>query len=352
MKRHSTLTSILAILTVAIASPAAAQYYPVDLFDTGAGQAEQVEVGFYHMCVLTHCGGIECGGNNYFGEGAAPGDRDFIDVAAGALHSCGLHEDGTVECWGDDRYGQLAAPQDVVFTSIDGGWYHTCGVTDDQRVRCWGDDGDGDFDPPWWMTSERFLEVEAGQGFTCGLIEWGLHTAAACWAGSYSVNPVLDARTAYTPRPAYLVTAGYQHACYKDGSFGDLVCLGDDSHGQTSSHNGWQYEHAGVEYLEEAYYHTETYVTDVSAGTFHTCVIHDDTEEIECWGQNYYGQCSAPGGDFVQVAASNHTTCAIDTDGELHCWGYDYAGSLTMPDLSYACADNVAEMDYGYWWWL
>ncbi len=357
---HALAAISLAATVAAIAAPASAQTYYLAEND-GRGRAVQVETGYYHMCVLTHCGGIECGGGNWWGEGWAPDDRDFIDVAAGVMHSCGLHEDGTAECWGDNSYGQLEVPEDEVLTSIDGGWYHTCGVTEDQRVVCWGDDTYGQLTPHPADGSERFLSVEAGAAFTCATVEYSAWaTRVVCW-GMDDHGQMDYPAGAYDGGIALLdyeqPTAGYGHGCAVDGYYSVPVCWGMDNHEQVSTdappQSYGQYHDSYTEHVDGAVVLWGTRVTDISAGTIHTCAVRDDGQLL-CWGDGSFYQAAPPAGVFTQVSAGNHTSCAIDEDGHLQCWGDSMYESLSLPDLSYVCADNLVE-DGGwnyYWWWF
>ena len=61
--------------------------------------------------------------------------------------------------------------------------------------------------------------------------------------------------------------------------------------------------------------------TQVSGGAQHTCGIRTDGT-VECWGANWAGQASPPGGTFTQVSAGAPQTCGIRrTDGSVECWG-------------------------------
>ena len=126
-----------------------------------------------------------------------------MSVSAGRNHTCGLHEDGSPECWGceeDDcehQHGQSTefpteddegAP--LVFAAIEAGGRHTCGLIDDGgRLDrgflpvCWGSDNYRQVtDTPAY----RFLELYAGDEFTCGhkpdglLYRWGRNLEGQC----------------------------------------------------------------------------------------------------------------------------------------------------------------------------
>jgi alpha-tubulin suppressor-like RCC1 family protein len=116
-----------------------------------------------HTCVLTVSGGIQCWGQNKFGQlGDGTLEAQFSPVAAGLdgpvkilavgwNHTCGVLTDGILKCWGWNFYGQLGEgstanrrqPIDVVglnggTLALAGGGGHTCAVLEDADVYCWG----------------------------------------------------------------------------------------------------------------------------------------------------------------------------------------------------------------------
>ncbi len=69
----------------------------------------------------------------------------------------------------------------------------------------------------------------------------------------------------------------------------------------------------------------------VSAGSFHTCALRTDLT-VACWGWDYYGQATPPGGPFLQVDAGDRHTCGVvQTDGSVACWGLDNYNQATPP---------------------
>jgi hypothetical protein len=60
--------------------------------------------------------------------------------------------------------------------------------------------------------------------------------------------------------------------------------------------------------------------TDVGSGITHSCGILN-TGALLCWGNNDYGQTTAPKGAFRSVSAGGVQSCGITKAGRLKCWG-------------------------------
>ncbi len=71
--------------------------------------------------------------------------------------------------------------------------------------------------------------------------------------------------------------------------------------------------------------------TAVSAGGDHTCGVNTDGR-LACWGQDWYGEATPPGGTFQQVSAGHGHTCGVKADGGVACWGWDGDGEATPPE--------------------
>ena len=57
--------------------------------------------------------------------------------------------------------------------------------------------------------------------------------------------------------------------------------------------------------------------------------------DVECWGENGYGQASAPLGTFTQVSVGESHTCGLKPDGAITCWGANYYGQSATPSGSH-----------------
>ena len=99
------------------------------------------------------------------------------------------------------------------------------------------------------------------------------------------------------------VSAGYRHTCAIRES-GEIECWGDNDYGQSTPPAGS--------------------FTAVSANASHSCAIRD-TGEIECWGSNRDGQTDAPAGRFSTVSVGFRHSCGLRTTGEIECWGSNVA---------------------------
>ncbi|MGH3070697.1 MAG: PxKF domain-containing protein [Gaiellaceae bacterium] len=68
----------------------------------------------------------------------------------------------------------------------------------------------------------------------------------------------------------------------------------------------------------------------LEAQHLHTCAVMPDSSAA-CWGNNDYGQSSAPAGSFAQVSGGYWTSCGVRTDGSVACWGWNGYGQNSPP---------------------
>ena len=190
----------------------------------GETPAIAIEAGCDHTCALFQGGAVRCwgqapalgyGGSEDIGDDEAPTDVGVLDLgepivqlAAGHRHTCALTAQGAVRCWGMGGFGALGTgstysapfaaeaavvPVGEVVTRIAAGHRHTCALTVSGAVRCWGDGAHGalgygntltvgDDEPPAQagavQLGESAVQIDAGDGFTCALLQSG---AVRCW---------------------------------------------------------------------------------------------------------------------------------------------------------------------------
>ncbi|MDZ4278680.1 MAG: flexitail domain-containing putative surface protein [Dehalococcoidia bacterium] len=196
---------------------------PLDVTGLSSGVGA-ISAGGGHTCVLMTAGGVKCWGSNYSGQlgdgtsgfySSAPVDvsglSGVVAISAGGAHTCALTTTGGVQCWGDNFYGQLG---DGTFTNrttptavpgltsdvaaVDGGSGYTCAVTTAGGVKCWGANVFGQLGngsnitsgPPYGVPSPQdviglasgVVFAAAGGGHTCALTSGG---GVKCWGANH-----------------------------------------------------------------------------------------------------------------------------------------------------------------------
>ena len=294
---------------------------PVDVSGLGTGVVA-IAAGFAHTCALTNGGGVECWGDNFFGQlgdgtntnSSVPVDvtglsTSVIAIATGAYHTCALTVQGGVKCWGEGDFNQLgdgtrtnkSVPVDVAglaggVRAVAGGGFHTCAVTTVGGAVCWGFNGTG----------------QLGNGTT---------TPSGVPVGVSGLSGGVAA-----------ITAGWGHSCAVTTA-GGAKCWGAGG-GQLGT--GLV---SGSDVPVDVMFLTNG-VAGITAGTFHSCAL-TMTGGARCWGRSDFGQMgdgtfggstvyrevSGLASDVLAIAAGWEHTCGLTMSG-VKCWGHNDSGQL------------------------
>ena len=330
---------------------------------------------FRHTCARATNGRFSCWGENGLGQLgiaavatasaplAAAGAPPVAEVSGGGTFTCARTDGGQVDCWGSGARGRLgtgspttspkptAVPLTVPLRSLSSGWNHSCGIGPDGGGTCWGEfpqvgnePGPIAWTPVTVLGDLSYLQIAAGEGFTCGLTTDSL---AFCWGANYSSRlGVADLPNSVEPVAVSgamrfaSVGAGGVHACGLTAS-GAAWCWGDNSMGQLGT--GAAAPDSTAQPL--AVVGGQVFTT-IAVGSHSSCAT-DTTGAAYCWGADDAGQlgaaateschgipCSrmpiavAGGLAFSQLALGDHHSCGLATTRILYCWGLNDRGQL------------------------
>jgi Regulator of chromosome condensation (RCC1) repeat len=171
-----------------------------------------LSAGTKDTCALMSSGGVDCWGENYFGEVypessekkittpvAVKGVTNAIEVAAGGSHVCALLSGGSIECWGDNQRGELgigytsrsSTPVRVIgitnAIAITAGDADTCALLSGGTIDCWGENVYGELGNGTTTNSSTPVAasgittatgVAAGEAHSCARLIGG---GVDCW---------------------------------------------------------------------------------------------------------------------------------------------------------------------------
>jgi alpha-tubulin suppressor-like RCC1 family protein len=317
-----------------------------------------------HTCASLDDGSLKCWGSNTNGElglgdtnerGSRIGqmgeslpsvdlgmNRPVRQASAGGSHTCAILEDRSLKCWGWNSSGQLGLGDNRqrgntsasmganlpavnlgsgrTAVQVAAGGTHTCAILDDGSLKCWGSNTNGELGLgdsrergraaadmgdrlPAVKLGRRTVQVGAGDGFTCALLDNG---RVKCWgdnsngqlgqgdvrprgaaAGDMAalaeidIEPGLPVTSISVSRRhvCALLVAGYAK-CWGANDYGQLGQGDQESRGDRAEEMGQYLPPIDLGAFREA--------VEVSTGTYHTCVRFSNGS-VKCFGDNCSG---------------------------------------------------------------
>lgn len=328
-----------------------------------------IALGLGHSCVLTNAGGVQCWGDNSYGqlgdgtnsERLTPVevsglDKDVRAIAAGDSFTCALMLNGGVQCWGASILGQFLTPSAVTglrgdASALTAGAGYTCALMSSGGVQCWGVNNFGQLGDG--TTSSRAAPAEviglehgvtaiaAGDGHTCALVGLGIQ----CWGRNF-FGELGDNEFIYRSSPVNVIgintpgqtavanlAAGWLAACGLTTSH-TMQCWGYNGNGQLG--DGTTTDRASPVYVSGL-----SGVTAMAVGESVTCALVAGGR-AKCWGSNAVGQLGDGTGidsplpvdvhsqvdNYTMIAAGYDHVCALTRAGGVQCWGDNSYGQL------------------------
>ncbi|MBU1495219.1 MAG: hypothetical protein KJ956_14780, partial [Actinobacteria bacterium] len=346
-----------------------------------------VSSGRYHTCALidesgTGNGTVKCWGynsNGQLGNGTTTASSVPVDVtglasgvtaiASGMYHTCALLDTGGVQCWGNNGYGELgngltddsSVPVNVTGLSsgvqaVDSLYYTTCVImASSHAVMCWGKNDYGQCGNGNTVTPQRTPVNQAMYYDASGISVGGDHVCVMtggtfyCW-GKNDHGQCGDTTTT-SPRlfpvevrgltVRYSIHAGNEYTCARVQANGRYVkCWGRNNYGQCGDGTTTTPRTSPVDVIKTDSTTLST-VNGLWAGGYHACVV-DTGGAVLCWGFNNNGQVgtgntttpqprayavSGLAGAVAEVSPSHYNhTCALLSSGKVQCWGMNSYG--------------------------
>ena len=213
---------------------------------------------------------------------------EFKVLSASYYHTCGILEgDNPIPLEPVPPSGVVFSPDEnrtpsEIFSDYGDG--DVLEQLSDGQVLCWGNKQNNQTIPP----SHTFSSVSAGMYHTCGLLD-GQNSQTAGRAVCWGAEDLPDENS--NPRSS--------------------TFLGDPT-------ANWGQAAVPPDLQNVTF-------TSISAGTYHTCAVREDTMRLACWGLE--AVATVPENlkelTFNTVGSSMLMNCGLTTDNLLKCWGTD-----------------------------
>ena len=135
------------------------------------GRFTAVSSGSNHSCALHPSGAVTCRGSDVFGESSPPPNESFESVTLATISRADCREADSPRA-GESHYLTDCFRQGHKVQALDSYGRRVCGITTQGAAYCWGRDADSHTiaDPD---ARDQLIEVAAGGGYTCYLLESG-----------------------------------------------------------------------------------------------------------------------------------------------------------------------------------
>lgn len=294
----------------------------------GGHKAIEIVGGQFFTCARLDDNTVKCFGKNDAGQLGlgnttplnAPGAAiDFgtgltpISISAGHAHACAILRDNTtsaksVKCWGGNQWGQLGlgdtnnrgdgpgemgaslptvllgAGRTADYLLATGG--SNCAILDNQATKCWG------------LNTWGQVGLTAGNGDPTPGPAQLLCTDDPNDCIGDQPNEVNNTTVAIAAGTTARLAIGFRHACALLTN-NTLKCWGSNEQGQLGLEDNTGTRTIVGNDPNEVNNLTTTFLTflkpgtvvgEITAGGLHTCVWNTNGNELNCWGNNSYGQ--------------------------------------------------------------
>ena len=303
--------------------------------------AKQISTGDYHTCVISSDDKMYCWGGGYGGKlGSSTNSPKTVPTAVnqssmpwGAVKTielgdgftCAIASDNYIYCWGQNDSGQLgkgafsavksptmvargAMPYGTV-KQVEIGYTHSCAIASDDHVYCWGSNGLGQLGNGTYasyktpvavlqgaMPSLTVKKIAVGFYHTCVIASnnqvycWGFGNKGQLGNGATS-NQTVPVAVVTGQMPSLLatqITAGTYSTCVIASSDSRAYCFGSDSYGDLGDGKPASSSSTPRQVLAGDMPSPYT-VNQISGGVFNACAVSAVNNKEYCWGSNWVG---------------------------------------------------------------